>query len=728
VKRFWNRTNVGWLTLAICVASIATVWMLFAVRASAQKPRSATITVQVDEKLGPIDPLIFGHFTEETLTSYEGGVISEILFDRKFSMPEERSADEPWLKGTGGGWEPIQYAGTVTLAQDEKVYYSAPMSQRITNSGGSVPAGIQQKGYRFVMPHVAKSLRVDEPLHLLPKQKYRVRLAIKSKDLNGAVYVALGDSPTHFVARAAMNVKTGEDWRLQEAELEPISEVQDAKFMVYTDSPGTIWVDSASLVRADLDENGLRRDVLAATKTLTPTNVRWPGGWFVSDYHWKDGIGPVDKRPARLNRAWNVYYSNDFGIDEYIEFSRKIGSDPYVVVNVGTGTPEEAAELVQYVNGAATSRWGRVRAQNGHKDPYRVKLWNIGNEEFLPTLGGTSGRKYAENYLAFARGMRAADPTIKLVAVGAFEIPKGVLPPTGPVAVLLRYVPDWGKDFLPLAGKESDYYAIHYYEPGDSMKGKYTAEEFNRAAMVIAEDLSNKLKGVSQIMDQNGKRIPIALDEWRMSLPKDPPPGISPELPAGTTVATAGLLGPLLPLTQAVSEATVFNMMQKRPAEFTLSSRTILYAYLIGLVGIRRDNVVVSVPGLMMQMYSTRDKTQSLRTTVESGAFDMAPTAGFPGAKNVPYLDVSARQHPDGHIELFVVNRNLNEAIATEIQCAGAPAPKDVRVSLLTSDKVTDWNTFDKPFAVQVRPAEAKVSESRISFEFPPHSVTRLTW
>jgi alpha-L-arabinofuranosidase len=721
------------MSKAVVIFLIVAGISFFAGCAHAQSTSVATITVHVDKPQGMIDPQIFGHFTEETLTSWEGSASSEILVDRKFSMPEERHPDSPWITGTGGGWEPVRLAGDVTLVQDQQVYYSAPMSQRITNTSGVGAAGVQQSGYMMVFPHITPLQRIPEPLHISSGQKYRVRIAIKNRDLHGTVTVALGKSYEAPDVTHEIPFQGGEEWKVYQFELAVKSDVPDAKFMIYTKSKGTVWVDSASLVRADLDERGFRKDVIEATRTLKVSNVRWPGGWFVSDYHWQDGIGEVDKRPARRNRAWNVYYNNDVGVDEYLAFCRAVGCEPYIVVNVGTGSPDEAAALVEYVNGSPKSHWGSIRAQNGHPEPYNVRLWNIGNEEYLPTLGATSSAGYAQNYLAFAHAMRAADPSIRLVAVGSFELPPNFLPPNHPLAALLRYMANWGTDFFPVAGKETNYYAIHYYEPGDSMNGTYSAEDFQRAATVIAEDLDRKLIPVFQVMKKNGLHIPIALDEWRMSGPKkDGPPGAvvnyNPKGQSPADWAGLGRTGSVVSLLNALSEAPVYNLMQRRPNDFGLSSRTILYAYAMGLFGINRDTVVFTPAAYMVQLYSTRDRCDSLAIDVNSPKFDVPPRAGFEGAMGAATLDVSARKHPDGKVDVFFVNRDLVHPIAVEITVAGGTTPSTVEVDTLSSENVTDWNTFDDPDHVTVHKSPITAKDRTLRIVLPAHSISRMNW
>lgn len=697
--------------------------------ADAAAPKPASVTIRPEMKLGTIDPLIFGHFTEETLTSWEGGVSSELLVDRKFSVPEIRDVAQPWVKGTGGGWEPIQLASNVTLVQDEVVYYSAPMAQRISNSGGEAPAGVQQAGFRMVMPHVSKDARISDPFTFRAGERYKVRLTVKNLDLRGDVHVALGESPAKAVAHHRIPLHGGEDWKTYTFELAPNSEARDARFMIYIDTPGTIWIDSASLVRADLDQSGFRKDIIRATRQLLPTNIRWPGGWFVSDYHWQDGLGPIDKRPARRNRAWDVVYNNDVGIDEYIAFCRAVGAEPYIVVNVGTGSPTEAAALVEYVNAPADTRWGRVRVRNGHREPYKVRLWNIGNEEYLPTLGGRDGKAYATTYLEFARAMRKVDPSIKIVAVGAPELPKGILPANHPLATLLRYLPGWGADFLPLAGGEADYYAFHYYEPGDTMKGEYTAEDFQRAAMVIAEDIARKLQGVFRVMDEKGKRIPLAFDEWRLSAPDNAPPGAALDTPPGeTSRLKVAAMGPATSVVQAVGEAAVYNMMQRQPSDFGLSSRTILYAYAAGIMGHTRDQVVLSPAALMLQMYATRERCDALGADVVSDTFDVPPKAGLEGTRAAKYIDASVRRCGKGRTDVFLVNRHLSSPIEVQVVSPGGETPADAEVTTLASEKPTDWNTYETPHRVALKTSRGSWAGGRVQLTLPPHSVTRVTW
>ncbi len=689
---------------------------------------SASITIQVNETLGVIDPTIYGHFTELTLSSFEGAIWSEQVFNRKFEAPEERDINQIIFSGTAAGWEPIAIDTRVSLVRDTQVYYSPSSSQRITLTDVSnVPAGVQQSGYQFVMPHLSRNQRVENPFRFEPGERYLVRLAIKRKNGQGPVQVALGGSYKQTTAKISLSLKPGNEWNIYSGELRPTQLVEKGKLMIFIDTPGTVWIDSVSMLRADLNEDGFRKDALELSRKVTPTLIRWPGGWFASDYHWQDAIGPIDRRPAIFSRPWNAYVSNDVGTDEFLLLCKKLGADPYLTVNVGTGTPEEAAKWVEYVNGSPSTQMGKLRSRNGHPQPYGVKYWNVGNEEYLPTLGGTDGKQYGRNFNEFARAMKAVDPTIKLVAVGASDIPKGVIPPDHPLWKIVRYLPDWNAEVLKEAGPQIDYYSLHYYAP-ENVAG-HTADEVNQATMVIAEDLQRKVDKLWGQMKQfapNGRRYPIAFDEWSLKVDNEATPPKPPV--SNVELAQLGLHMGALSLRNALSEATIYNLMQRYPGDFVLGSRSLIYAYLVGLIAIRRDRALATPGALMMQLYSTREKCQALKSQAESGTFStktMQP--GFPEVKNAKYLDVSSRLHPDGKtIDVFVVNRNLSEAITSTVNLVGADLDPNVEIDILTAPDLNTFNTFAEPNNVVIERKQASLTSGSFNYSFPAHSLVKI--
>jgi alpha-N-arabinofuranosidase len=218
---------------------------------------------------------------------------------------------------------------------------------------------------------------------------------------------------------------------------------------------------------------------------------RWPGGNFVSGYDWKDGIGDPDRRPPRKNPAWQGVEHNDVGIHEFLRFCELVGTEPYITVNSGQGNETLAAEEVEYANGAADTPMGRLRAANGHPAPWKVTFWSIGNEMYGNwQLGHMPLADYSLKHNRFAAAMRAKDPKIKLVAVGA--------------------VGEWTEGMLKDCAKSMDYISEHFYvqsAPGLLGHVNLAPREVKR----IAEAHRKYRQTIPGIKEAN---IPIALDEW----------------------------------------------------------------------------------------------------------------------------------------------------------------------------------------------------------------------
>ncbi len=208
-------------------------------------------------------------------------------------------------------------------------------------------------------------------------------------------------------------------WRTVDAELRAPHTTGPANaflLAVVFDGPGRLDLRKVTLYPADAD-HGFDPQAVAQLAALRTGWVRWPGGNYASAYHWRDGIGPRDERPSTPNYSWQGLNDNAVGTDEFLPLAARAGFDVLLTVNAGTGTPDEAAAWVQYIDGDTTTPMGRLRARNGHPAPYGIKYWNVGNELWGHWQHGyTDPAGYAERYARFSAAMRAADPSITLVA------------------------------------------------------------------------------------------------------------------------------------------------------------------------------------------------------------------------------------------------------------------------------------------------------------------------
>jgi len=264
------------------------------------------------------------------------------------------------------------------------------------------------------------------------------------------------------------------------------------------------------------DGSELRQDTLDLIKQLNPPLIRYPGGNFASGYHWEDGIGPKDKRPPRHDAAWQAEESNLIGTDEFLAFCDLVGTEPLLVVNDGSGTPEEAARWVSYCNDPETTEQGKRRAANGHPEPYGVKYWGVGNEVWgVWQIGTTSASEYVKRMLRFIMAMKEADPSIILVAVG--DIPL-TADENDPAAL-------WNKEVLSKAGDKFDYLSWHIYQPGaDGWNDLSDPMEIYKTVCAAPIDIETYITRIEkEIADYSpNKKILQSLDEWNVWL--SPPP------------------------------------------------------------------------------------------------------------------------------------------------------------------------------------------------------------
>ncbi len=277
----------------------------------------------------------------------------------------------------------------------------------------------------------------------------------------------------------------GSDWEELRFALRPDVSDANATLRVAVPEGGKVWLDQISMMPQSWQKaGGFRPDLLKAVAEIKPPIIRWPGGCFASPYRWKDGIGPQSKRGITPRELWDDLDINSLGTDEFIALCRKVGAEPLIVVNIGTPQWNDDAEThnflqdvldwIEYCNGPATSKWGKIRADNGHPEPYHVKYWEIDNETWA--LG-------ADNYIAaikrFAPVMRQADPSIKLAACGSN-----------------RFDLTWNRRIIEGAGDLFDYISIHSYESPDRYAdGPYNYERFIRqTGDIIAKSSNPRMK------------------------------------------------------------------------------------------------------------------------------------------------------------------------------------------------------------------------------------------
>ncbi len=429
------------------------------------------------------------------------------------------------------------------------------------------------------------------------------------------------------------------------------------------------------------DANGFRKDYIDAMKELKITNMRWPGGNFLMGYDWKDGIGPKDQRPKRINLAWGGIDNNHVGTDEWIELNKSIGSQNILGVNLGLGTILDAAYLVEYCNYKGGSYYSDLRAKNGHPQPYGIKIWDLGNEvDGLPwELGHKTAQAYVETAREAAKAMKAVDNTIQLVGSGS-----SYYEPTG------KWI-DWNRIVLEGIGDKINYLSIHRYWEGGSPENYYAY--MGDGAM----DFDNKIKTVAdQIQIVSTKKnyknpIYLSVDEW------------------GTFSRNfSGVLPIAMCLNSFIRHADVVKM-----ANFTMATSL--------LSNDPKRGTFKSPLFYTFKLFSNNCLGTSVDTYV---ACDTFGTAKF---KGIPYLDVSTvYSNEENNLFINVVNRNEDKTIATDIVSNSGNFAGPADATIINSDDLKTPFSFDKQTQYVPEKKEIQYKGNTLSFAFPAHSITQI--
>ncbi|MEM2487302.1 MAG: alpha-L-arabinofuranosidase C-terminal domain-containing protein [Thermoproteota archaeon] len=443
---------------------------------------------------------------------------------------------------------------------------------------------------------------------------------------------------------------------------------------------GGVWVGENSRIP---NLRGLRLDVLEAVKAINPPIIRWPGGNFASGYHWKDGVGPRDKRPRRPNPAWGGVESNQFGTDEFIDFCREVGAEPFIVVNMGSGTPQEAAEWVEYCNGDVNTTYGKLRAEYGHPEPYNVKYWMLGNEMYGEwQIGHMDADTYAQAAVDFAKAMKKVDPSIKLIAVGWFGTSSEPL--------------YWNKRVLEAAGDYIDYLSLHTYCWKPSYDDYYTIVNY---PLNVERDLNGVVKLINSVMkNKPEKDIKIALTEWGVWYAN----------------ATAGLTQSVR-LCDGLMAAGMFHVFHRLCNNVTMANFAQLVNALPAIVTNDRGEMYVNPIYLAFKLYRHNTGKIVLKTSTKGASINI--------------LDVSATIDEGGNfLYLAVINKDPNRRMnATIILKDFKPKPV-CKESQLNGPNIFSKNDFKSQDVVKIttKYVALNISNEVFTYTFEPHSATIL--
>jgi alpha-N-arabinofuranosidase len=456
------------------------------------------------------------------------------------------------------------------------------------------------------------------------------------------------------------------------------------------------------------DANGFRKDVLADIHQLGVPIIRYPGGNFVSGYNWLDGVGPKQSRPRTLDKAWDTIESNQFGTNEFLAWCKAVGTEPLMGLNLGTGTSEEAAALVEYCNVDKGTRWSDLRRQHGIADPYKVQRWCLGNEMDGPwQIGHMTATEYGLKAADAARQMRYVDPSLKLIACGS----SGPFMPT--------YL-EWDREVLEQCYEYVDGLSLHRYFGNNPRDTGNDSSKYLALNLLMERQIAETVAVCDLVRGhkRSPKKLWLSFDEWNVwyrTTKSDAVDGHKQEAPhlleevynLEDALLVGGLINSLIRNADRVKIACLAQLVNVIAPIMTdpngMFRQTIYYPYSWGL---------------------QFAKGAVLNLLVESSTYDVSDM------NQVAHLDVAGSyDHGDGKLSLFMLNRDLSKPHDVEIVWEDVVPVRVISASRLTGDDLKASNSFAAPQRVAPQSFTAPAANGgRTKFEVPPRSYTVIQW
>lgn len=455
-----------------------------------------------------------------------------------------------------------------------------------------------------------------------------------------------------------------------------------------------IWVGEDSPIP---NTRGIRNDVVAALKDLAVPVVRWPGGCFADEYHWRDGIGPRDQRPKRINTHWGgVIENNQFGTHEFLDFCEQIGAEPYICGNVGSGTPQEMMDWVEYMTSDSDSTLANLRRQNGREKPWRVHFFGVGNESW--GCGGDMRPEfYADNFRRYRTFVKNYSGNhIRTIACGSNGTDY-----------------NWTEVLMDMVGRRMDGLSLHWYSlpTGNwAQKGSSTnfAEDQWQSLLRQTLRMDALIVEHSQIMDRYdpSKRVGLVVDEWGTWY--DVEPGTKP-----------GFLYQQNTLRDAIAAAINLNIFNRHCDRVTMANIAQMINVLQAMILTDKEKMIETPTYWVFQMYKVHQGATLIPVDVSSPRYKV-------GDESILGISASASRDASGRLHLSLVNLDPNHAVPAKTAIEGMTA-NNVSGRILTAPAMNARNTFDHPN--EVKPADFSdfsIAAGQLSVNLPAKSVVVL--
>ncbi len=456
---------------------------------------------------------------------------------------------------------------------------------------------------------------------------------------------------------------------------------------------GGIWVGEDSPIP---NVNGIRSDIVQALRRINIPNLRWPGGCFADEYHWQDGVGPADQRPPMLNTHWGgVTEDNTFGTHEFLELCRQLDCEPYICGNVGSGTVRELQQWVEYATFDGISPMANLRKQNGRQEPWKVKYWGVGNENW-----GCGGRMipmyYANLYKRFSTYVKTySDNPVYRIACGPNNT---------------NY--DWTEVLMREAGRHMDGLSMHFYTVTKTWQRKGSATDFTEKdwfeTVKKAGFMDELIQKHTEIMDKydKRKRVGLIVDEWGTWY--DVEPETNPRF-----------LYQQNTLRDAMVAALTLNIFHKHCDRVHMANIAQTVNVLQAMILTKEDKMLLTPTYHVYDMYKVHQDSTSLPLQITGSKYEFEK-------QSIPTITATASRAKQDEVHISIVNLDPNRPANVSCVLKGIDH-KTISGTVLTADKINAHNTFEKPNTIKPEAfKDFRFKNGTLSINLPAKSIVAL--
>ena len=456
---------------------------------------------------------------------------------------------------------------------------------------------------------------------------------------------------------------------------------------------GGFWVGESSPIP---NTRGIRNDIVKALRDISIPNLRWPGGCFADEYHWMDGIGPRNKRPKMINTHWGgVVEDNSFGTHEFLDLCEQLGCEPYICGNVGSGTVEEMSKWIEYITFDGESPMANFRRQNGREEPWKVRFWGVGNENW-GCGGNMTAEFYADQYKRYATYCRNyGDNRLYKIAGGANAEDY-----------------NWTEILMKNAGGNMQGLSLHYYTVPKDWSNKGSATQFDEAEYFTTIEKTYRMEDLvsrhATIMDRYDpqKRVGLVPDEWGVWYNVEP--GTNP-----------GFLYQQNTLRDAIVAGINLNIFNQHCDRVKIANIAQTINVLQAVILTEDEKMLLTPTYWAFYLYKVHHEATLLPLAFTSPKYEV-------GGRQINAVSATASRDASGKIHITIVNADPGKAQTIDCELRGIMA-KNVTGQILTSEKISDHNTFAQPGKVKVTNFNgAKLNRENLSIQLPAKSVVMI--